>query len=102
MSKRRAVLRATEGDTGVVRFVAVERDGDPVPLVAVMATAKKPGGSVTAVGVVIDDEDGGLFHLIFGSLDESGEWSVEIDVNGENIVDPVPLYVRPLYERGPR
>lgn len=98
------MLRASEGDTSILRWVRVERDGAPVILTSASALARKPDGATdnTIVAEVWGDPNDGLVRLTFASFDQPGNWVVELAANGEYLEEPIPLYVRPLYERGPR
>jgi hypothetical protein len=82
----------------------VERDGAPVVLYTTSCQARKPSGETdsTITAEIWGDAADGLVRLTFASFDEPGEWQVELEVNGEYLEEPIPMYVRPLYQRGPR
>jgi hypothetical protein len=96
------VFRATQYDPEVRRWIRVRRDGEPVTVLTHSAVVLAPSGVQAAVATILEDSADALIRLEFSAFDEFGQHQVEVLVNGEHLEEPIPLYVRPLWERGPR
>ena len=99
-------LRFTEDDSTSRRYFKAERDGEAIYLGDVSVRMRSPSGVVKNGEGVIEDAGAAEFYIDFGTggldLDEAGEWSLEIIVNGEHNQEPVKCWVRPEFVRGPR
>jgi hypothetical protein len=99
-------FRFTIGDPASRRYFEAERDGETIVIGSVQVKMRTPSGLVRTGNGVIEDASLGQFYVDFGTggldLDEPGDNEVEIIVNGEHNQEPISIWVRPEFVRGPR
>lgn len=100
------MLRLVQNDT-CSRFFQLVRDGTGVPLIYVHARFRKPSGAVQDFEAVLDDGPNGGFRVDFGpaglTLDELGEHWLDFEhAATEHAEEPLRVWVRPEFVRGPR
>jgi len=98
------VFRGVRGEQ-IIRWVTVEDEGAAVDLFSASASARKPSGAAAICTAAIEDPStSGIVRLTIAGADlnEVGKWMIELVANGEHTEEPIPLFVRDEYERGPR